>query len=194
MTVSGDGSSGEAVDVDALVSVAAEHPANGSREERADRTTVLVVDDNTDVRAYVRSVLAPSYENHRSGERCGRARARAHGSPRLIVADVMMPVLDGLAMGRALKDDPMTDAIPVVLLTARAASEGPGCGTRDRSRCLRDQADSTPRCSRPRSRTSWRRDGGSGSGFARARSRLLRSSRRRVLSWSSDSVRWSRRT
>jgi AraC-like DNA-binding protein len=43
--------------------------------------------------------------------------------PDLIVADVMMPELDGLALGRALKDDPMTDAIPVILLTARAAPE-----------------------------------------------------------------------
>ena len=41
----------------------------------------------------------------------------------MIVADVMMPGLDGLALGRALKDDPMTDAIPVILLSARAASE-----------------------------------------------------------------------
>jgi DNA-binding response OmpR family regulator len=123
MTVSGDGSSGEAVDVDALVSVAAEPPANGSHEERADRTTVLVVDDNTDVRAYVRSVLAPSYEIIEAANgAAGLARARTD-LPDLIVADVMMPVLDGLAMGRALKDDPMTDAIPVVLLTARAASE-----------------------------------------------------------------------
>jgi AraC-like DNA-binding protein len=53
--------------------------------------------------------------------------------PDLIVADVMMPELDGLALGRALKGDPMTDAIPVVLLTARASTEdqiaGLGTGT-----------------------------------------------------------------
>src|SRR5829696_2270321 len=54
--------------------------------------------------------------------RAGLAAARS-ALPDLIVADVMMPELDGLALGRALKGDPMTDAIPVVLLTARAAAQ-----------------------------------------------------------------------
>lgn len=92
-------------------------------EPDADRTTVLLVDDNADVRAYVRSVLAPSYRILEAADgRAGLERAQAD-LPDLIVADVMMPELDGLALGRALKDDPMTDAIPVVLLTARAATE-----------------------------------------------------------------------
>jgi signal transduction histidine kinase/CheY-like chemotaxis protein len=94
------------------------------QEESADdRLTVLLVDDNTDVRAYVRSVLAPRFHvleavNGRAGLNLAR-----EALPDLIVADVMMPELDGLGLGRALKADPMTDAIPVVLLTARAAAE-----------------------------------------------------------------------
>jgi len=52
----------------------------------------------------------------------GLETARA-ALPDLIVADVMMPELDGLALGRALREDPMTDAIPLVLLTARAGPE-----------------------------------------------------------------------
>jgi len=87
-----------------------------------DRTTILLVDDNPDVRAYVRSVLAPRYQVLEAGDgRAGLALAR-EALPDLIVADVMMPELDGLGLGRALKSDPMTDAIPVVLLTARAES------------------------------------------------------------------------
>jgi AraC-like DNA-binding protein len=54
--------------------------------------------------------------------RAGLEAARAT-LPDLIVADVMMPELDGLALARALKGDAMTDAIPVVLLTARATAE-----------------------------------------------------------------------
>src|SRR5690606_3626384 len=70
---------------------------------------------------YIRSVLAPSYRVLEAADgRAGLERARAE-LPDLIVADVMMPELDGLALGRALKDDPMTDSIPVILLTARAA-------------------------------------------------------------------------
>jgi DNA-binding response OmpR family regulator len=84
---------------------------------------VLVIDDDPDVRAYVRSVLARSYRVLEAGDGSeGLACARA-ALPDLIVADVMMPELDGLALGRALKADAMTDAIPVILLTARATTE-----------------------------------------------------------------------
>lgn len=94
-----------------------------SEDPAEDRTTALVVDDNADVRAYVRSILDTSYRVLEAGDgRAGLEVARA-ALPDLIVADVMMPELDGLAMAQALKDDPMTDAIPVVLLTARAAAE-----------------------------------------------------------------------
>jgi CheY-like chemotaxis protein len=95
----------------------------GPQEPGEDRTTVLVVDDNADVRAYLRSILATTYRVLEAADgRSGLEAARA-ALPDLIVADVMMPELDGLALGRALKDDAMTDAIPVVLLTARASAE-----------------------------------------------------------------------
>ncbi len=94
----------------------------GEEEGAEDRTTVLLVDDNPDVRAYVRSVLAPQFHVLEAGDgKAGLALAR-EALPDLIVADVMMPELDGLGLGRALKSDSMTDAIPIILLTARAES------------------------------------------------------------------------
>jgi signal transduction histidine kinase/AraC-like DNA-binding protein/ActR/RegA family two-component response regulator len=92
-------------------------------EDAPDRTTVLVVDDNADVRAYVRSVLSASYRVLEAGDGRAGLELAAIALPDLVVADVMMPELDGLALGRALRADPMTDAIPLVLLTARAAPE-----------------------------------------------------------------------
>ena len=88
-----------------------------------DRTTVLVVDDNADMRRFVRSVLDAHYQildatNGREGLILAQSAL-----PDLIIADVMMPEMDGLSLGRALKKDPLTDTIPVVLLTARAAPE-----------------------------------------------------------------------
>jgi signal transduction histidine kinase/ligand-binding sensor domain-containing protein/CheY-like chemotaxis protein/AraC-like DNA-binding protein len=88
-----------------------------------DRTTVLLVDDNADVRTFVRSLLSADYRVLEAPDgHAGLASAKRE-LPDLIIADVMMPGLDGLALGRALKDDPMTDAIPVVMLSARVASE-----------------------------------------------------------------------
>jgi signal transduction histidine kinase/ligand-binding sensor domain-containing protein/DNA-binding NarL/FixJ family response regulator len=119
-------------EVDELVAVDTSSPADpiahpgrvGKEEEEnaEDRTTVLLVDDNPDVRAYVRAVLAAQFHVLEAGDgKAGLALAR-EALPDLIVADVMMPELDGLGLGRALKSDPMTDAIPVILLTARAES------------------------------------------------------------------------
>lgn len=88
-----------------------------------DRPVILLVDDNADIRTYLRSILSADFRILEAADgRAGLARAR-DALPDLIVADVMMPELDGLGLGRALKDDPMTDAIPVILLTARAAAE-----------------------------------------------------------------------
>ncbi len=86
-----------------------------------DRTTILVVEDNADMRAFIRSILAPAYRvlEAADGEK-GFDAAKA-ALPDLILADVMMPRMDGLAMGRALREDPSTWSIPLVLLTARAA-------------------------------------------------------------------------
>jgi signal transduction histidine kinase/DNA-binding response OmpR family regulator len=86
----------------------------------SDRTTVLVVEDNADVRRYVRTLLEPHYrvleaENGRDG--LERTRTAL---PDLVVTDVMMPEMDGVEMLEALRRHPRTDTIPVLMLTARA--------------------------------------------------------------------------
>ncbi len=89
-------------------------PADG------DRTRILVVDDNDDVRRFVRSLLEPHHEVVEAGDGAeGLASARA-SLPDLVIADVMMPKLDGFELGRLLKNDPMLAGVPVILLTARS--------------------------------------------------------------------------
>ncbi|WP_022836822.1 ATP-binding protein [Salisaeta longa] len=90
------------------------------RSAADDAPVVLVVDDNADVRGYVRSILAEDFRLVEAADgREGLNKAREH-LPDVILADVMMPVMDGLALTKALKGDPHTAALPVILLTARA--------------------------------------------------------------------------
>lgn len=91
-----------------------------SLPDAVDRTTVLLVDDNADVRAFVRSLLRQRYRVLEAADGAEGLAVAREALPDCIVADVMMPELDGLGLGRALRADPMTDAIPLVLLTARA--------------------------------------------------------------------------
>lgn len=102
---------------------AADADAGEDAEQDDDRPLVLLVDDNADIRRYVRGILANDFRVAEAADgRAGLAMAREL-LPDVIVADVMMPELDGLGLGRALKDDAMTDAIPLILLTARAAAD-----------------------------------------------------------------------
>ncbi|HMN79747.1 MAG TPA: response regulator [Burkholderiaceae bacterium] len=90
-------------------------PASGS--------LVLVVDDNADMRDYLARTLASYWRVEMAcdgAEALVRARARR---PDLIVADVMMPVLDGFGLLRELRSDNELKATPVVLVTARAHEE-----------------------------------------------------------------------
>jgi signal transduction histidine kinase/DNA-binding NarL/FixJ family response regulator len=84
---------------------------------------VLVVDDNLDMLAYLADLLKDHYQLDiaRDGEEALRA-ARAH-PPDLVLSDVMMPKLDGFGLLHALRTDPRTSLIPVVLLSARAGDE-----------------------------------------------------------------------
>ena len=116
-----------------------------------DRTTVLVVEDNPDVRTYVRRHLEPDYRvvEAADGEE-GLAAARQL-VPDLVVSDVMMPGLDGNALFRSLREDPELELVPVVLLTAKASAESRIQGIARRSGRLPGQAVRPPASSRPAS-------------------------------------------
>ena len=92
-----------------------------SAGEQADVTTVLVVEDNAEVRAYIRKHLAPRYRVLEADDGQRGLEMTRQLLPDLVLSDVMMPGLDGYALCRAIKQDTDTDFIPVILLTARAA-------------------------------------------------------------------------
>jgi PAS domain S-box-containing protein len=89
----------------------------------APRPRVLWADDNADMRDYVRQLLGRRYDVEAvpDGEAAvAAARARP---PDLVLADVMMPRLDGFGLLRALRADPRLRDVPVILLSARAGEE-----------------------------------------------------------------------
>lgn len=84
---------------------------------------VLVADDNADLRSFLAGLLAPHYEVEVVADgREALAAVRAR-KPDLILSDVMMPNLDGLGLVQALRADPATRTLPVILLSARAGQE-----------------------------------------------------------------------
>ncbi len=85
--------------------------------------SVLIADDNADMRDYLQRLLQPHYQVTAVAD--GRAALDAARAtvPDLIVSDVMMPEIDGLALVQALRADPRTAGVPVLLLSARAGQE-----------------------------------------------------------------------
>jgi DNA-binding response OmpR family regulator len=103
--------------------------ADFDRED--DRTTILVVDDHPDVRAYVRRHLEPDYRIVEAADGAEGLEQARRFVPDLVVSDVMMPGLDGNALFRSLREDPELELVPVVLLTAKASAESRIQGLRD---------------------------------------------------------------
>ena len=84
---------------------------------------ILVADDNADMRDYVTRLLKQDYDVEAvSDGEAALAAARAR-RPDLVLADVMMPALDGFELLQALRGDPRTRDVPIVLLSARAGEE-----------------------------------------------------------------------
>jgi signal transduction histidine kinase/ligand-binding sensor domain-containing protein/DNA-binding response OmpR family regulator len=108
----------------------------GDGAEAIDRdvTTVLVVEDHPDGRAYIRFHLERYYRVLEAADGVQGLEMTRSELPDLVLSDVMMPNKDGFELCRALKSDPETDFIPVMLLTARASHE-------DRMEGLNEQAD-----------------------------------------------------
>ena len=113
---------GTVTDVNAHVETQHLAPTESAENVKPDEDapTVLIVDDNADIRIYLRSILQGQYrlleaEDGKRGLELAREQV-----PDLIVSDVMMPVMNGLEFCQQVKKDDISCHIPVILLTARA--------------------------------------------------------------------------
>ena len=87
------------------------------------RARILWADDNADMRDYVRRLLGAHYEVETVADGHAALAALRTRRPDLVLADVMMPKLDGFGLLRELRADPETRTLPVILLSARAGEE-----------------------------------------------------------------------
>lgn len=118
------------VDADAASGVAAAEMITGLREQRTtrereeqaptDAATILVVEDNRDMNAFVRESLRGQFRTIAAFDgQEGLEKAMAL-KPDLIISDVMMPIMSGDELVRSLRERPEFDGTPIVLLTAKA--------------------------------------------------------------------------
>jgi DNA-binding response OmpR family regulator len=92
-------------------------------EEEIDLKTVLIIDDNSEIRNYLKEHLKDKYriveaENGSEGLKLAQGEL-----PDIVICDVMMPKMDGFEVCTELKSNVETDFIPVILLTAKAERE-----------------------------------------------------------------------
>ena len=98
-------------------------PEVALREEEATGSlnTILLVEDNIAIRTFIREALQKQYHILESSNGLEGLACATETIPDLIISDVMMPQMDGLAFCNSIKTDARTSHIPVILLTAKTA-------------------------------------------------------------------------
>ena len=118
MDMSSMGTSGHESPVELL-----EGEEEEERNYDSSRMSVLVIDDNADIRSYIHGLLSAEYSVIEAANGSEGIRKAMKYVPDLIISDVMMPGIDGIECCRRLKSELQTCHIPVILLTACSLDE-----------------------------------------------------------------------
>lgn len=87
------------------------------------RDKILIVDDNPDMRSYIKGLLQSRFHVITANNGKEALDAIKETNPDLVVSDIMMSQMDGIQLMKTLKGDPETQGLPVILLSARAGEE-----------------------------------------------------------------------
>lgn len=87
-------------------------------EETQKKETILIVEDNKDMRSYIRTLLVGNYRLFEAGNGQEALEIVQKHTIDLIVSDLMMPVMDGMELSRCIKENLATSHIPFLMLTA----------------------------------------------------------------------------
>jgi len=101
----------------------ADRESASSEKPETDKPTILLVEDNEDLRFYLKENLRQSYQIQEASNGVMAMELIAQKQPSLIVSDIMMLEMDGLELCRKLKSDPETSHIPIILLSARSTHD-----------------------------------------------------------------------
>jgi signal transduction histidine kinase/DNA-binding response OmpR family regulator len=105
------------------VTAALAAPAAAVAPAHAPRARVLLADDNADMRDYLRNLLERQYEFTAVADGEAALESIRRDPPDLVLADVMMPRLDGFELLAAIRADERTRSLPIIMLSARAGEE-----------------------------------------------------------------------
>ncbi len=86
-----------------------------------DQTTILIIEDNPDMRNYIKSLLVKQYQILEATNGIDAYTGILESPPDLIIADIMMPKMDGLELNRKLKSNPDTSSIPLIFISGKTA-------------------------------------------------------------------------
>ena len=107
-----------------MISMAQYAGENGGSEPvralASDQPVVLIVEDNADMRNYIRKTLSGLYEILEAEDGQAGVKMAQETVPDLIISDIMMPQMDGYRLCKSIKSKELTSHIPVILLTAKA--------------------------------------------------------------------------
>jgi len=108
---------------------ASTHEAPQQRSEGGP-ARILIVDDNADMRAYLSRILGARWKVETAPDGAIALEHIRASAPDLVIADVMMPVLDGFGLLSAIRANEASEKLPVMLLSARAGEEASSEGLR----------------------------------------------------------------
>ena len=98
-------------------------PVTPQPEFQGNKPQLLIVEDNPDMRAYIISHLADSYQCSQAENGEIGLKMAINNVPDLIISDLMMPKMDGLTLVQRLREEECTCHIPLILLTAKADAD-----------------------------------------------------------------------
>lgn len=96
-------------------------PAKGNQDKLRKSFTILLVEDNKDLRDFLFNSLSDNYKVKTAGNGEEGLELATELIPDVIVSDVVMPVMDGFELAKSIKENIQTSHIPVILLTARTS-------------------------------------------------------------------------